>query len=94
MVERTSSVDWRARDKTMTERVTFAVAEILEPSRGPTRVTLNEIGRYTGNASWLDKHLARLPRTAELLSQVLEPAAVFRARQLAWRDKHTLDALG
>lgn len=94
IVERTSSVDWCARDRAMAERVTLAVAEILEPSRCPTRVTLNEVGRYTGNASWLDKHLARLPRTAELLSQVLEPAAVFRARQLAWREKHSEDALG
>lgn len=94
IVERTSSVDWCIRDRAMAERVTLAVGEILEPSRRPTRVTLNEIGRYTGNASWLDKHLARLPRTAELLSQVLESAAVFRARQLAWREKHTADALG
>lgn len=94
IVERTSSVDWDARDKAMAERVMLAAAEILEPSRRPMRVTLNEIGRCTGNASWLDKHLARLPRTAELLSQVLEPAAVFRARQLAWREKHTHDALG
>ena len=67
----------------MAEHVELAAAAILDPSRRPLRVTLNEIGRYTGNASWLDKHLARLPRTAELLSQVLEPAAVFRARQLA-----------
>ncbi|WP_313318684.1 TnsD family Tn7-like transposition protein [Pseudomonas sp.] len=94
IVERTSSVDWCIRDRAMAERVTLAVGEILEPSRRPTRLTLNEIGRFTGNASWLDKHLARLPRTAELLSQVLEPAAVFRARQLAWREKHTEDALG
>jgi transposase len=94
IVARTSSVDWCARDRTMAERVTLAVAEILEPSRRPARVSLNEIGRYTGNASWLDKHLARLPRTAELLSQVLEPAAVFRARQRAWREKHTEDTIG
>jgi hypothetical protein len=94
IVERTSSVDWCARDRAMAERVELAAAAILDPSRRPLRVTLNEIGRYTGNASWLDKHLARLPRTAELLSQVLEPAAVFRARQLAWREKHTQDALG
>jgi hypothetical protein len=94
IVERTSSVDWYARDRAMAEHVELAAAAILDPSRRPLRVTLNEIGRYTGNASWLDKHLARLPRTAELLSQVLEPAAVFRARQLAWREKHTQDALG
>lgn len=93
IVERTSSVDWCARDRSMAERVELATAAILDPSRRPLRVTLNEIGRYTGNASWLDKHLARLPRTAELLSQVLEPAAVFRARQLACREKHTEDAL-
>jgi hypothetical protein len=94
IVERTSSVDWCARDRAMAERVELAAAAILDPSRRPLRVTLNEIGRYTGNASWLDKHLARLPRTAELLYQVVEPAAVFRARQLAWREKHTEDALG
>lgn len=94
IVVRTSSVDWCARDRAMAEHVELAAAAILDPSRRPLRVTLSEIGRYTGNASWLDKHLARLPRTAELLSQVLEPAAAFRARQLAWREKHTREALG
>jgi hypothetical protein len=94
IMKRTSSVDWCARDRMMAERVTLAVAEILEPWKRPARVTLNEIGRYTGKASWLDKHLARLPQTAELLSQVLEPAAVFRTRQLAWREKQTKDSLG
>jgi len=93
IVERTSSVDWCARDREMVERVRLAATEILDPVRHPIRVTLNEIGRCTGNASWLDKHLARLPRTTELLSQILEPVAVFRARRLAWREKHNVDAL-
>lgn len=92
-VARTSSVDWCARDRAMAERVRLAATEILDPTRHPIRVTLNEIGRCTGNASWLDKHLARLPRTTELLSQILEPVAVFRARRLAWREKHNVDAL-
>ncbi|NIA57966.1 hypothetical protein HAV22_30510 [Massilia sp. TW-1] len=93
IVERTSSVDWCARDREMVERVRLAATEILDPVRHPIRVTLNEIGRCTGNASWLDKYLARLPRTTELLSQILEPVAVFRARRLAWREKHNVDAL-
>lgn len=86
----TSSVDWGARDMAMAERVRLAVAEILEPLRRPVRVTRNEIGRHTGNASWLDKHLERLPRTAELLAHVLEPAAAFRARRAAWYEMHRL----
>jgi hypothetical protein len=89
IVKRTPSVDWDARDRAMAERVRLAVAKILDPSRRPMRVTLNEIGRCTGNAWWLYKLLARLPRTAELLSQVLEPAAAFRARRLAWRETGT-----
>lgn len=81
----TSSVDWGARDSTMLERVKLAVAGILEPSTRPVRVTVNEIARRTGNASWLEKHLVRLPQTATLLHKVLEPAAGFRARLDAWR---------
>lgn len=94
IVERTSLVDWCARDRAMAERVELADAAILETSRLPLRVTLNEIGRYTGNASWLDKHLARLPRTAELLFQVLESTAAFETRRLAWREKNTVGAPG
>lgn len=84
-----SPVDWGARDRAMIERVRLAVAEILEPSRRPVRVTLNEIGRRTGNASWLDKHIARLPQTATLLAEVLEPTAGFRARRVGWCENHT-----
>lgn len=84
-----SSVDWSDRDSVMVERVRLAAAEILEPSRHPMRVTLNAIGRCTGSASWLDKHLTRLPQTAKLLAQVLEPAAAFHARRLAWREERT-----
>jgi hypothetical protein len=84
-----STVDWGARDRAMVQRVRLAVAEILEPSRHPVRVTVNGIGRRTGNASWLDKHLLRLPQTAKLLAEVLESAAGFRARRVAWCEKHT-----
>lgn len=83
-----SPVDWEARDKAMVERVRLVVAEILNPSMRPVRVTVNEIGRRTGNASWLDKHLARLPRTGELLIQVLEPVAAFQTRRLTWWEQH------
>lgn len=83
-----SPVDWEARDKAMVERARLVVAEILNPSMRPVRVTVNEIGRRTGNASWLDKHLARLPRTGELLAQVLEPVAAFQTRRLAWWEQH------
>jgi hypothetical protein len=84
-----SPVDWGARDRAMVERVRLAVAEILELSRRPVRVTINEIGRRTSQASWLDKHLARLPQTAKLLAEVLEPTAAFRARRIAWCEKHS-----
>lgn len=84
-----SLVDWSARDMTMVERVRLAVAEILEPSRRSVRVTVNEIGRRTGNASWLDKHLTRLPNTAKLLAEVLESTAAFRARRVAYGKKHS-----
>lgn len=84
-----SSVDWGNRDRAMVERVRSAVAQILEPSKHPVRVTVNEIGRHTGNASWLDKHLARLPHTAKLLGEVLESTAAFRARRVACCKKHS-----
>lgn len=84
-----SSVDWGNRDSALVERVRSAVAEILEPSKHPVRVTVNEIGRRTGNASWLDKHLARLPHTAKLLGEVLESTAAFRARRVACCKKHS-----
>lgn len=84
-----SPVDWGARDRAMVERVRQAVAEILNPSARPMRVTLMEIGRRTGNASWLDKHLDRLPLMAELLAQLLESTAAFQARRFAWYGNHT-----
>jgi len=83
-----SPVDWGARDRTMVERVRLAVAEILEPSRRPVRVTVSEIARRTGNISWFDKHLARLPQTAKLLVEALELTAGFRERQVTWYENH------
>jgi len=83
-----SPVDWGARDRAMVKRLEQAVAEILNPSTRPVRVTINEIGRRTGNASWLDKHISKMPMTRVLLSQAIEATSAFQARRHTWWEDY------
>jgi len=80
-----SHIDWNARDVSMCSQVQQAVSQILNTLGRPTRISRNEIGRRTNHASWLDKHLAKLPNTKKLLLQVLESAANYRMRRNAWQ---------
>ena len=81
------SVDWNARDMAMMREVDTAVAQIINASGRPVRASINEIGRRTSHPSWLDKHLAKLPQTRDLLGHVVEPASNFRARRDAWYQR-------
>jgi hypothetical protein len=82
-----SPVDWLTRDSWMVAQVKLAVEEILTSSGRPVRVTLAEVGRRTGCASWLDKQRDKIPQTQEFLAQVLEPVTSFQLRRLAWWER-------
>ncbi|HJV74892.1 MAG TPA: TnsD family Tn7-like transposition protein [Noviherbaspirillum sp.] len=79
-----SHVDWTSRDRALAREVRRAAAEILAFPGKPLRVTRNELGRRTSHPSWLDKHIAKLPRTQRELSNLVESTDAFQRRRFFW----------
>lgn len=80
----TMRVDWAARDAMMYQRIRCAAAELTSLPGKPVRVSLKELGRHTGDGSWLEKKLDLLPRTRALLPTILESVEAFQQRRYRW----------
>ncbi|WP_350343886.1 TnsD family transposase [Proteinivorax tanatarense] len=77
-------VDWRERDKRVSEMVKEVVDEKLSSESKPEKITKSKIGKELGIQDLLQKHLSKMPKTKHYLTGVLESDYTFRKRRVKW----------
>lgn len=79
-------LNWKKIDRQLSEKVKRVCREILSEPK-PTRVSITEIIKRTGNKNWLEKADEKLPLTSELLEKSLESLEAFMLRKLKWAEE-------
>jgi hypothetical protein len=81
-------VDWDQRDQETAKQVEFIAKEIITETSKLMRVTKNEIGRRLGELSTLYKNLDKMPKTKEILNEVIESVELFQVRRIKYIANH------
>ena len=76
-------IDWKKRDQAFSTAV-MKHSQQLYTTQKPVRVTKASIGRSMRKLSILEKHLLRLPLTAQALAENVESTENFQCRRLRW----------
>jgi hypothetical protein len=82
-------VDWNKRDLELTEKVKSAGIGLLFKTDHLVRLTYSSIGKEVGELMLIQKHLAKLPKTKEMLDLLIETKEQFRCR----RVRHSIHKL-
>ncbi|MBD1825693.1 TniQ family protein [Cyanobacteria bacterium FACHB-DQ100] len=77
-------VDWENRDAELAEAVEVAVRHLQEKLGKPKRITIAAIARELGQLAVIQKHLHKLPLTAQILNQKTETREAFALRRIEW----------
>ncbi len=77
-------VDWEKRDLQLAEEVKDAALLLKNLPERPIRVTISEIGREVGQLALIQKHLDKLPLTANTLLEYVEAHEEFAVRRVQW----------
>jgi hypothetical protein len=81
---KTSSVDWGKRDAELETKVRDSASNILLSLGAPRRVTKTAIASELGLVTLLQQKLSKLPRTAKMLSSVIESREEFAVRRIRY----------
>jgi len=81
---RPSRVDWEERDLQLAEEVKVAALLLKNLPGPPIRITISAIGREVGQLALIQKHLDKLPLTANNLLEHLEAREDFAVRRVHW----------
>lgn len=73
-------VDWDMWDVKLSKAISDSAARIRELPGHPIRVNKEAIIREVGHRSWIEKNLAKLPRTADAMNLALESGERFLLR--------------
>jgi hypothetical protein len=77
-------VNWETRDAHLVKELTKC-AERLYSRRGrPKRVTLTAIAKESGKLALIQRHLNKLPNTADLLERLVETREDYTRRKILW----------
>jgi hypothetical protein len=79
-----SRVDWQARDLQLADKVRCAVLRLKDLPGRPVRISIASIGREIGQLTLLQQSLDSLPRTAEILREVVDTSETFAVRRVWW----------
>jgi len=79
-------LNWEKIDEELSEKVNRVCREILNETK-PTRVSITEVIKRTGNKNWLEKTDEKLPLTSNLLEELLESLEDFMLRKLKWAEE-------
>ncbi|HEY9697872.1 MAG TPA: TnsD family transposase [Trichocoleus sp.] len=80
-------VDWENRDIELAEAAGQAALYIQNRPGKPTQITVAAIGRELGQLALIQRHLDKLPITAQVLSEVVETREGFALRRIQWVTK-------
>ena len=77
-------VDWDSRDADLAE-VTRRAAHYLQEKAGkPTQITISAIAKEVGQLALIQKHLDKLPLTAQCISEWIETREMYAIRRIQW----------
>lgn len=76
----TKTVDWIKRDKAYVREIKQLYKQLLKKEK-PVRITVSVIGKQLGILANLERHLEKLPCTAELLTEITETVQQFQIRR-------------
>jgi Tn7-like transposition protein D/TniQ len=77
-------IDWGRRDLQLAAEVREAGLLLKNLSERPVQITVSAIGREIGRLALLQQHLDKLPKTASVLSELVETREAFAARRVMW----------
>ena len=83
-------VDWEERDIRLVEEVKNAASHLKSLPRRPVYITYSAIGREIGQLALLQQHLDKLPKTAQVLNEVVETRESFAVRRILWTAEDCL----
>lgn len=79
-----SRVDWSRRDEELSFQIVQAVIYLLLLPGKPIRITKSSIGRQIGEKAIIEKHLERLPKTRQILGELVDSQEQVQIRRLFW----------
>lgn len=82
--EQANRIDWNVRDISILESVKQAVKQLRESKSKPERISIGRIGKLTGFAALLEKHINKMPKTKAYLSSQVESIEEFQIRRVWW----------
>ena len=77
-------VDWEIRDREWSEAARLSAERLKYPAGKPVQITVSAIAREIGQLANVQKHLDRLPLTAQVLAEVVENREEFAVRRVWW----------
>ncbi len=77
-------IDWKKRDKHLSEEVRASALRIRNASGRPKRITTTAIGKDIGKSILLQRQLNKLPLTAQALDEITESREVSAVRRIWW----------
>lgn len=77
-------VDWEKRDQQLAEEAKAVMFRLKYLPGRPVRITVSAIGREIGQLALLQQHLDKLPRTADILRDLIETREAFAIRKVWW----------
>jgi MoaA/NifB/PqqE/SkfB family radical SAM enzyme len=75
-------VNWHERDMLLSSLIPEAAEKIKNYDGKPVRISVNAIGKYTGQLVILQKHLTKLPLSRDALEKVIESKEDFQLRRV------------
>jgi hypothetical protein len=77
-------INWEHRDTGLAAAARQAALHLQNKSGKPTQITMTAIGRELGQLALIQRHLDKLPVTAQALSELVETREAFASRRVHW----------
>jgi hypothetical protein len=81
---RSKQVDWKKRDEFIVHRIHELYLFEGNNMSKPVRTTISSIGKAIGQLAILQKHMDKLPKTAEVAASLIESREDFAVRKIFW----------
>lgn len=75
---------WQALDEELAKGVGEVIIYMRSQEERPARITVTSVGRELGRLSIFQKHLDKLPKTAEALNRNVDTRESFAVRRVEW----------
>ena len=86
-----SRVDWESRDTQWAIATKLSAERLKNALARPVQITVTAIARDMGQLANIQKHLDKLPLTAQVLAELVETREQFAVRRVEYAAEHFLD---